>query len=362
MLKVNQLNPTPSYTYADIGLKPLNWSNIEHRDQIDTSVKFGPFTLNIPVVAAPMHSVVGTDMAITLAKLGGLAFLPRSNPPYLEQDLYAWVNVIKNIPNHQVIPSIPTIDAIKHFKAFREYGCNAFCIDVANGYAQNVDRTIQKMRDIAGEEIFIVTGNIASVEGFIHLSNMEVDAIRVGIGGGAVCTTSIATGIGVGQASIIREIANYIKQDDCISNNGISKYIEKRKWPLLIADGGIKYPGDIAKAIALGADLVMVGSILAGAKESPGEIIIIGNNKFKTVAGQASFKIRGEKRYQEGGEALVPFSKEVERTWKAFQEGLRSSMSYMNAENLNKMRYLSDEYFVLLSDAAKTERKLHANI
>lgn len=157
------------------------------------------------------------------------------------------------------------------------------------------------------------------------------------------CTTSIATGIGVGQASLIRDIANWRDSINCVT-------------PLLIADGGIKVPGDLVKAIALGADVVMAGFVFAGAEESPGDVIKFQDKKYKQYAGEASFSVKKTNKYVEGEESLVPYSGPVANTWSKFEDGLRSAMSYMNAKTVYELRYQPDENFVILSGPARGER------
>ena len=130
--------------------------------------------------------------------------------------------------------------------------------------------------------------------------------------------------------------------------------------PLIIADGGIKTPGDVVKAIALGADIVMVGGIFAGTDQAPGEIIEVEGKLYKRLAGQASFHVKGENKYVEGASKLVPHKGSAVHLWQTFQEGLKSGMAYLNCNTLDELRYLPDEYFVLLSNSAKFERGVHA--
>lgn len=162
------------------------------------------------------------------------------------------------------------------------------------------------------------------------------------------CSTSLATGIGIGQASLIREIAEF-------------KMNVNMPCPEIIADGGIKTAADIVKAIALGADVVMIGNLFAGTDEAPGSILIHEGKKYKHFAGQASMHVKGSNTFVEGADILVPYKKSVKDVWKALEDGIRSGMAYMNCKTIEELKYLPDECFVLLGDAAKAERNIHAN-
>lgn len=340
-------SPKPSYTYNDIGLVPRNKSKQLSRNDVDPSEWFLNSYLKLPIILAPMETVVGVEMAkaIKVNALGGQCVLPRLTTLNATHELVK--EVTKSIAAEDLIVSIPAKNGMEWFEFFGLRGVTNFCIDVANGFSSLVEETVKEIRKL-DEVCDLVTGNVASLEGYKFLSDLGVDAVRVGIGGGSVCTTSIATGIGVGQASIVREIAEY--RDKVGTEN----------TALLIADGGAKAPGDVAKAIALGADVVMMGGAFAGAEESPGPVLKIGDRKYKHLAGQASMYVKGQNQYVEGADKVVPYTGSVAKTWKAFDEGLRSAMTYMDCENLEELRYLPDEYFTYLSDAAKAERRVHA--
>jgi IMP dehydrogenase/GMP reductase len=276
------------------------------------------------MVVAPMDTVVGEKMINAIEELGSLCIPPR--------DI-----------SHRTIFTVSTKDYPKP-EEYKYMPLDIICIDVANGYHTNVEKEVKSIRKYL-PDIKIITGNVASLAGYIWLSDIGVDAVRVGIGGGSVCTTSVATGIGVGQASIVRECAMYRHH-----HGGAA----------IIADGGIKSPGDVVKAIALGADVVMVGGAFAGAKETPGRVLKIGDRKYKHLAGQASMYIKGQNKYVEGADVVVPYTGPIAETWHAFKEGIQSGMAYLNKDKLEDLRLLDDIYFTLLSDAAKTERKVHA--
>lgn len=336
---MSRFKPEASYTYADIGLVPTQASTVMSRADVDTEINFLGHKLGLPIVAAPMAKVVGKEMADTLAALGGLAFLPRTDSTADDLDLEEKTNA--------TIPSIPaTGNYMERLSVLTDMGCWVVCIDVANGFHKLVGDAIKSIRN-EYPHLKIITGNVASVEGYKYLEDWGVDAVRVGIGGGSVCTTSVATGVGVGQASIVRDIAIY-------------KAIHSAS-PLIIADGGIKTPSDVAKAIALGADVVMGGSIFAGTDESPGQPVRYGSGLYKHYAGQASMHIKGQKNYVEGADTLVSYIGPVEKVWKSFDQGLRSAMAYMNAHNLTELQYLPKDNFVVLSAAAKVERNVTAS-
>lgn len=346
-----------SLTYDDIGLKPISKSTVVHRDDLNTKMRIFGRMFDLPIIVAPMESVVGGEMAKQIYNMGGLSIIPRITGFVTQKDI---INRIARYPDDYNIEyfaaAIPaTGDYLQQAEWLVGMGIHMICIDVANGFSSVVETAVKELRENFGAELDIITGNVASVEGYQFLSEIGVDGVRVGIGGGSVCTTSIATGVGVGQASIVREIALWRDQIDTFYGHN-----PDNKFPLIIADGGIRSPGDVAKAIALGADVVMAGRVFAGCTEAPGDTITINERKYKAYAGQASMKIKGQKRYIEGTDLVLPHSGAASGVWTAFAEGLKSSMSYMNAITLEELRFLSDGHFVRLSSEAKRERTVHA--
>jgi IMP dehydrogenase len=347
--------PRDSYTYADIGLCPNRLSTIRSRKveagEIDTSTNFMGIDLAVPIVVAPMAKVVGAEMAVKIQELGGVAVLPRTDDWRADMELFIKAQSLGLKPERTII-SLPATNPPggggwqERLGRYTFAGVRAFCIDVANGFNVLIADMMKEINSRHDRGLLqFMTGNVASKEGYAFLAEQGIDSVRVGIGGGSVCTTSLATGIGVGQASLIREVANYD---------------QSMLGPAIIADGGIKNPGDVVKALALGADVVMMGGLFAGCEETPGTVVIHEGKKFKHFAGQASMHIKGTEEFVEGADLLVPYRKSVESVWKALVEGLRSGMSYMGARNLKQLSRLPDECFVVLSDAAKTERGVHA--
>lgn len=329
-----------SYTYNDIGVIPTKLSEIETRDHIDTNMDFLGCYLSLPVIVSPMSKVVGRNLATKVSDLGGVACLPRCGSYYD----YQFSEVLNK--------SIVSISVKNGYREFSDLILNdkndspkIICIYTANGFNKNVERLVLKLKN-TDPSLKIITGNVGSVQGFKYLSDLGVDAVRVGIGNGSVCSTSGMTGIGYGQASLVRDCANYKHGTLCQS--------------FIIADGGIHSPADVVKSIALGADVVMAGRIFAGAEESPGQVIKFQGKKYKQYAGEASYVVKKSEKYIEGEDTLVPYSGPVENTWKNFGDGLRSAMSYMNARALDELRFLPDANFVILSASAKAERIIHA--
>jgi len=316
-----------SYDYSDIGLVPTQPSEVASRDDVDTSVDFLSWKLSLPILIAPMESVVGLDLCQELERLGGLACLPRTKDKDIDYELYSKTRAIG-------IPSFSAREEIKYCHFTKQ----TICIDTANGFSRVVGDRVKELKK-EWPDLKIITGNVASVEGYLYLSECGVDAVRVGIGSGANCTTSLKTGVGVGQFSLIREIAGY--------KEGY------KLRPLIIADGGIKGSREICLAIAAGSDVVMCGRIFAGTEESPGPVVKHEGRLFKQYAGQASKAIKRSDRYIEGRDSLVGYAGKLEEVWHQLREGIQSSCSYMNCKSIDELRYLPEENFVVLSNAQK---------
>ncbi|NUN10191.1 MAG: IMP dehydrogenase [Ignavibacteriaceae bacterium] len=212
------------------------------------------------------------------------------------------------------------------------------CIDTANANNSEVLNKIEYVKKKFN--IRIIAGNIASGATLRSLESAGTDAVRVGIGSGSVCTTSIQTGIGIGQVSSLLDV--YFKRE------------EEKLNIKIIADGGIKSPGDVAKAISLGADTVMLGRMLAGSKEAPGEVIKYNGQLWKKYRGSASFGVKMKNEFIEGEETMVPYKGTVRNIINSISDGLRSAMSYMNSFTLDELR--SKQSFAILSNSSYLER------
>lgn len=337
--------PKQSYSFDDLGIVPLTLSEIKSRNDVDTSTKFCGINLELPIASSPMSMATGTEMAIRLRELGCLGFLPRTDN--IGNDLTKYRTIM--LQNKEVFVSIPAIgDAERRFDMFYEEGAKYFCIDLANGFNKMVGDLVSKLKKKT-KDCYIITGNVASINGYRYLADLGVDAVRCGIGNGSVCQTSSLTAIGVGQVSLIREIAQFKETN--------ANYVAD-----IICCGGIRGPADIVKAIALGADLCLSGKLFAACRESPGIVVKINGKLYKQYGGEASFMVKRTKEFVEGDDTVIPYTGSVERLLKSISDALRSAMSYLNCKTLKELKCLPDEYFVLLSNSAKIERMVHANI
>jgi IMP dehydrogenase len=248
-----------------------------------------------------------------------------------------------------------TADVMDRINALVEVGVDAVIIDTAHGHSKGVLDTLKKVK-AKFKQIDVVVGNIATAEAAIALAEAGADAIKVGIGPGSICTTRVVTGVGVPQLSAVMEVAEYCKE------KGIG----------LIADGGIKQTGDIPKAIAGGADVVMMGSMFAGVDESPGETIIYESRKYKTYRGMGSIAAmnKGSKdRYfqdveddinklvPEGIEGRVPFKGYLSEVVHQMTGGLRAAMGYCGTADILALKSAE---FVQISAAAYKESHPHS--
>jgi IMP dehydrogenase len=331
-----------SLTYDDISLLPDKISDVEHRSDCDTSIDFLGLTLDIPIIASPMNTVCGGRMTRALADMNTLGIVHRFNS--IDEQVFEFKN--NDLDNTSfkgaAIGINSEMDTLRLSKLV-DAGVKIFCIDVANGGSRTLERFLNSIQSLITEfDVKIIAGNVASYETTKFLIELEVDAIRVGIGNGAMCSTSIKSGIGIGQVdAILRALS--AKKD---LNSSVK----------IIADGGINTPGAMCKAIALGCDAVMFGRILAGSEQAPGEVLKYNNMLFKKYCGSASFAVKQEKKnYIEGEESLVPYRGDVKKIIQEYKEGLQSSMSYINSRTLDE--YKNNATFVRLTSHSFNERK-----
>ncbi len=247
-------------------------------------------------------------------------------------------------------------DGFNRAKALIEAKCDFLVVDTAHGHSFAVINTVKKIRSLS-KNITLVAGNIATEEAAIELAKLKVDAVKVGIGPGSICTTRVVAGIGFPQFSAIRNV---------------KKGLKKFKTTKLIADGGIRYSGDIAKALGAGADAVMIGSLLAGTDETPGEIFFYQGRSFKSYRGMGSLSAmaRGSadryfqqdikdqlKLVPEGVEGRVPYRGPVKNIIDQLVGGLKSSMGYLGAKNLNEFK--KNAKFIEISNSGIKEGHVH---
>ena len=246
-------------------------------------------------------------------------------------------------------------EAIKRAEALANEGVDVFVIDSAHGHSKNVIDMIKMIKE-SFKNIDVIGGNIATADAAIELQKAGADAVKVGMGPGSICTTRIIAGIGVPQVSAIYDI---------------KKALQKTDVPV-IADGGIRFSGDIAKAIAAGADSVMLGSLFAGTEEAPGKVELFQGRSFKTYRGMGSIGAMTERedanRYMqedveinklvpEGIEGRVPYKGLVLNVVNQLVGGLRQSMGYIGCKNIPEMH--KNSQFIEITNAGMTESHVH---
>jgi IMP dehydrogenase len=332
------------YAYDDVLLIPKK-SNIASRSLIDVSTDLGRgVVLNVPIVSANMRDVTGLLMAFAIAELGGLAILHRfDDQDYTQTEVFktATTNGTQYLNNIGVSVGVKDSD-IDLVKSLIDLGAKIICVDVAHGHHENVCKMIQTVRMLR-EDALIIAGNVATSEGSVFLGvDCGADVVKVGVGPGSLCTTRVETGNGVPQLSALENAWNS-------SANHVKGATENYK---IIADGGIKSAGDITKALCF-SHAVMVGNLLAGSSESPGELIVKGGKGYSRYSGSSTHK----SSHVEGVSGLVPYQGSAESVVTNLVQGLRSGMSYQGASNLDELR--KDPHFVSISHAGLTESRPH---
>jgi len=330
--------------YDDVLLVP-QYSDIESRSKITLESQLDDkISLSIPIISSPMDTVTGKDMLIAMAKQGGLGLVHRYNN--IKQQTKIVEEAYETLEDGEHIGAAigVTGDYLERAIALATRGVDILCIDIAHGHHILMERALKTIKDTIKNEIHIMAGNIATLEGFNDLVKWGADSVRCNIGGGSICSTRIQTGHGVpGLQTIL----------DCSETH--------HNIPI-IADGGIRSSGDAVKALAAGASFVMLGSMLAGTDESPGDVITRASNiKRKVYRGMASkeaqFEWRGEYSSNEGISATVPYRGGVKYILADLNNGIKSGLSYTGARNIKELQNKSE--FIYQTPAGNAEGWTH---
>lgn len=352
-------------TYDDLILLPQASDVLPNEVHIDTYLT-SKIHLNIPIMSAAMDTVSEHAMAIALARAGGIAIIHKNLS--IEEEANE-VRLVKEAScegypraaldaNGRLIVGAAigaNKEVLARAKALLNAGADVLVLDSAHGHSKNIIDTAKLVKD-SFPGVQLIVGNIVTKEAALALIEAGADAIKVGIGPGSICTTRVVAGVGCPQATAVDDVVNACKGANV----------------KVIADGGIKYSGDIVKALALGADAVMLGSMLAGCEETPGEIKEIDGKKVKAYVGMgslAAMKRGSADRYFQGGqteskklvpegiEAVIPYKGKLEDVVYQLIGGLRSGLGYCGAHNLKELNEKS--VFVQVTNAGLAEAHPH---
>jgi IMP dehydrogenase len=333
-----------AFTYDDILLVP-SYNHWESRRVVDISMtcKKGKLSLKVPLMTANMDTITEAEMANYIGAKGAIGVLHR------------YMSIEKNVRMFKDcrFPTFVSVGCgtkdLERVEALRDASADLFCIDVAHAHAKYVGRALQNIREMLSDEACIMAGNVATYAGADHLASCGADIIKVGIGGGSVCTTRIKTGFGVPNLTAIKNCSRVDRS--------------------VVADGGIRYPGDIVKALAFGADFVMLGSMLAGTKPTPGPVIRKeGKNgeelKVKTYRGMASREVQqelyggiAEWKTSEGVSIEVPYREDEDKVITNIIGGLRSGLTYGGAATIAELQRKLD--YIEITSSGRTESFPH---
>lgn len=355
-------NLRKTITYDDVLLEP-QYSEVSSRSNIKLNTLLSRrYGLMVPYVASCMDTVCEYEMAIKMMEMGGVGCIHRfmtvdeqckqiskiteyiiKNRLYDKWFVYddSWHSEIKQIP---IMAAVGVGDGdVDRALRLVDSGVNVILIDVAHGHHINVKNMVKKLKEVLPEFVDVIAGNISTEKASLDLCEWGVDGLRVGIGSGALCSTRIQTGHGVPNVTSII---------DCVRSASVP----------VMADGGIRSSGDIAKALACGADCVMLGSLLSGTKESPGNIIEKGNGSlYKKYRGSASLDTKTThnqaRKHIEGESTLVPFKGGVEFIVDKLSDGVKSALSYSGCENILKFQRKS--VLIEITPSGMLESKPH---
>jgi IMP dehydrogenase len=361
------------FTFDDVLIVP-KFSDVQSRKEVDLSTKIGKEFMTLPIISANMDTVTNVRMAQSMIENGAQACLHRFGT--IQENANDFLVTAGYLPGKCAMVSVGLgVSELQRAKELHKYGARTFVIDVAHGAQLAVAQHVKMLREIIGPRNAIVVGNFAtadSVKAFLDQDiALEVDAIKVGIGPGSACTTRIKTGVGFPQLSAIVEIAKLLKST-----------------PIkVIADGGMKTSGDIAKALGAGAHAVMLGGMLAGTDETPGEVLYVhdvgsgtlskdshdsgvamgylnndwtGVKKYRGSASKESYTDQGKNtdyRTAEGESFMVPYKGPVKNILQDIEGGLRSALTYVGARNIKEFHEKVE--FIRISSATAKENSAH---
>lgn len=307
------------FDYEDIQLVPAK-AIVNSRTECDTSVEFGGRTFKLPVVPANMQTIIDEKIAIYLAENDYFYILHRFKP---EQR----IDFIKDMQSRGLYASISVGVKDEEYEFIKQLAAEGLTpeymtIDVAHGHSDGVINMIRHIKELVPES-FLIAGNVGTPEAVRELENAGADATKVGIGPGKVCITKIKTGFGTGgwQLAAVRLCAKAASKP-------------------IIADGGIRTHGDIAKSVRFGASMVMIGSLFAGHEESPGETVDRDGTLYKEYFGSASEFQKGEKKNVEGKKMFVEYRGALQDTLTEMEQDLQSSISYAGGDKLDAIRHV----------------------
>ncbi len=336
------------YSFDDVLIVP-KYNKVISRKDVDFKTKVTRnHGLDIPLIAANMDTVCESEMAIAIGKLGGLGVIHR----FITIEKQA--KDVEKIKKHNLIAAaaIGIKDFKERAKALAKSGVNILVIDIAHGHSKYAGKTLDYLKENY-PKIDIMVGNIATKDAAEYFLSKGADAIKVGVGPGSLCTTRLMAGAGVPQITAIMDVYEATKGEIPIC-----------------ADGGIRRPADVVKALGAGANTAMMGFVFAGTEEAPEKITEKNGKKFKLYRGSASYdaslkkaEIDGKKDKEvisiEGEQTLVKYKGTIKPILKKFLGGLASGMTYIGAKEMKNIIGKAD--FVQLTAAGRKESIAHGN-
>lgn len=329
-------------TFDDVLLVP-SYNHYESRRLVDTSVRdrTGKLSLGIPIFTSNMDTITESPMANFIGEKGGMGVLHR----FLSIDRN--VEEFKKCKYRTAVSIGCNERELERAIALRDAGADVFCIDVAHGHARYVGQTLKQLRALLPNGC-IMAGNVATYAGADYLAHCGADMIKVGIGGGSVCSTRIKTGFGIPMLTSLLDCARVDRS--------------------IIADGGIRTPGDIVKALAFGADFVMLGGMFAGTRPTPGQVITRADGtKVKEYRGMASREAQenfmgsmSDWKTAEGVSTTVPYREDEDAIMSDIMGGLRSGLTYGGAATVKELQRKLD--YVEVTQAGRIESLPHKTL